>query len=151
MPQDQENEPLGRLLGQVCHLHHSMARAAFDALGLYRGQPPVLHALWEREGLTHTELTARLHVTPATISKMIRRMEKAGFVIRRPDSEDQRVSRVYLTDAGRAIRSDVQQALAAMEAQTLDGLTPEEQALLRQLLLRLRENLVCATGEDIAF
>ena len=151
MSQSPEPESLDYLLAQVCRLHHARAHAFFDEIGLYRGQPPVLRALWEQEGRTHSELAARLHVTPATISKMIQRMEKAGFVARRPDPEDQRVSRVYLTDAGRAIWSDVQQVMRAMEAEAFAGFTVEERVLLRRFMLQIRENLVRATGEKPPF
>ena len=141
-------EPLGRLLGMVCHLKHVRAHDAFENTGLYRGQPPVLDALWEQEGRTHTELAERLRVTSATISKMIQRMEKAGFVVRRPDAQDQRVSRVYLTDAGRAIHADVQQAMQALENETFAGFTDAEKAQMRAFLLRIRENLVEAAEQE---
>jgi DNA-binding MarR family transcriptional regulator len=39
---------------------------------------------------------------------MLQRREKAGFVERWPDPEDRRVSRVYLTEAGSAVRISVQ-------------------------------------------
>jgi DNA-binding MarR family transcriptional regulator len=143
-----EPETLDHLLAQVCRLHYSRARELLHALGLYRGQPPVLHALWEREGLTHSDLAARMHVSPATITKMIQRMEKAGFVERRDDPEDQRVSRVYLTDAGRAIQAEVHRVFRELDGETCAGLTPEERDWLRQVLLRIRENLVRATGEE---
>jgi DNA-binding MarR family transcriptional regulator len=143
-----EPRSLDHLLAQVCKLHHVRARALLESIGIYRGQPPVLGMLWEKEGRTHTELAELMHVTPATISKMIQRMEKAGFVIRRADAEDQRVSRVYLTDAGRAVWSDVKQAMDALEVETFDGFTEEERAALRQFLLRTRENLVRAMDHE---
>lgn len=136
-----EAESIDLLLAQVCHLHRSRAHQRLEALGLYRGQPPLLFALWRQEGLTHTELAERLQNTPSTISKMLRRMERAGFVVRRADPEDQRVSRVYLTEVGRAIQSEVQAALRALEAETFAGLTPEERDVLYRYLQRLRENL----------
>ena len=151
MSQHPEPEPLDHLLAQVCRLLHSRARAVFRTIGLYRGQPPVLRALQEQEGLTHSALAARLQVTPATITKMIQRMERAGFVTRRSDPDDQRVSRVYLTDAGRAIQSKVQQALQELEAQVFAGFTPEEEALAGRLLLRIRENLMGMAGEKPPF
>lgn len=141
MHQRDDGASMDFLLAQVCHLHRSRAHQLLEALGLYRGQPPVLFALWEQEGLTHTELAERLQNTPSTISKMLRRMERAGFVVRRPDAVDQRVSRVYLTEAGRAIREDVQAVFRTTEAETFDGLTPEERSLLRRFLLQLRDNL----------
>jgi DNA-binding MarR family transcriptional regulator len=100
-------------------------------------------------GLTHTDLAARLHVQPATITKMIKRMEKAGFLERRQDPDDQRISRVYLTEAGRAIQSDVLRVWHALEEETFAGFTQEERMLLRRLFLQMRENLLRVTGGKV--
>jgi DNA-binding MarR family transcriptional regulator len=132
------------LLGEVCRMHHGRARALLDSLGLYRGQPRVLFALWEREGQTHSELAERARVSAATISKMIQRMEKAGFLERRADEQDQRVSRVYLTEAGRAVQDRVDAAFQQLEAEVLAGFSDEECVLLRQFLGRIRDNLASA-------
>jgi DNA-binding MarR family transcriptional regulator len=75
-------------------------------------------------------------------------MEKAGFVERRPDPEDQRVSRVYLTEAGRAVRADVQQVWRKLDEEAFAGLTPEERAQVRRLFVQIRENLMRVTGES---
>ncbi len=139
-------DSLNHLLWQVCRLNHARAHQLFDALGVYRGQPPLLEALWEQDGLTHSNLAARLHVTPATMSRMIQRMEKAGFVARKPDPADLRVSRVYLTQAGKDIRSAIVQAIRTIEADTFAGFTLEERVLLRRLLERVRDNLVRVVG-----
>ena len=141
-------ESLDLLLAQVSRLHHFRAHEHLEAIGLYRGQPPVLRALWEREGLTHTELAERLHVSAATMTRMIQRLERAGFVVCRPDAGDQRISRVYLTEAGRAVQAGLQQVVRTMEAETFDGFTQEECALLRQYLIRIRENLMRAAGKE---
>ena len=145
MPQPTESEPLDFLLAHVCRLHYARAHALLEAIGLYRGQPPLLRALWGREGLTHTELAGQLNVTPATITKMLMRMERAGFLVRRPDARDQRVSRVYLTDTGRTIQRQVQAVWQIMEAETFTGFTPDECAMLRRFLVHIRENLAHVT------
>ena len=133
------------LLAQVCRLHYARVHTLLEELGLYRGQPPVLFALWEQEGATHGELAARLHVKPATITKMLKRMEKAGFVERRSDPADQRVSRVYLTDAGRSIRNEVEQVWRTLEDETFVGFSLEERVLLRRFFLQMRDNLTQVT------
>lgn len=147
MSQPAESEALGHLLVQICRLHHARAHVLLEAIGLYRGQPPVLRALWEQEGLTHTELADRLCITPATITKMLQRMERAGFILRKPDPEDQRISRVYLTEAGRAIQARMQAVLDTLEAETFAGLTQEECLLLRRYLLQVRDNLLRVADE----
>jgi DNA-binding MarR family transcriptional regulator len=141
-------EALDFLLAQVCRLHYVRAQELLDAIGIYRGQPPVLYVLHEQEGLTQSELAARLEVAPATVTKMLQRLERAGFVQRQIDREDQRVSRVYLTDAGRSIQADVVAALGRLAAETFGGFTIEERVILRRLLVDMRENLGRTVGGD---
>jgi MarR family transcriptional regulator, organic hydroperoxide resistance regulator len=117
-------------------------------LGLYQGQPPVLRALWQQEGLTQREIAQQLKIAPATVTKMLQRMEKTGFIQRRSDPDDQRVTRVYLTDAGRDVQSAVEEVFQTLEAETFANLTLEERLLLRRLLLQLRQNLLDLTGEE---
>lgn len=139
------------LLVQICRLHHARARVLLEEIGLYRGQPPLLRALWEREGRTHSELAEHLHVRPATITKMIQRMERTGFVQRRQDLEDQRVSRVYLTPAGCAIREDVQQIWRTLEEETVSGFSLEDRTLLRRFFLHMRDNLLRVSADEPPF
>jgi DNA-binding MarR family transcriptional regulator len=87
-----------------------------------------------------------MRVQPATITKMIRRMEKTGFVERRQDPNDQRISRVYLTDAGRAVQEDVRQVWHTLEKEAFADFSQEDRALLRRFFRQIRENLLGATG-----
>ena len=70
--------------------------------------------------------------------------------MRRPDPDDQRVSRVYLTEAGRAVQGRVQAVWDQMEAETFAGFTPEERVLLRRFLLQLRREPADASGRHAA-
>lgn len=145
-----EPQSLDFLLAQISRLHHHRAHELFSSLGLYRGQPPLLFELWQQNGQTHGELAEKLHITPATVTKMIQRMEKTGFVQRRPDPSDQRVSRVYLTEMGQAVREQLPAIWEQMEAENFAGFNAQEQAVLRDFLSRIRSNLIRATGEKIS-
>jgi DNA-binding MarR family transcriptional regulator len=125
----------------VGRLQHKRAHDLLEALGLYQGQPRLLRVLWEEEGPNQSELAERVHVRPATMTKMLQRMEEAGFVERRRDRADQRVLRVYLTEEGHAVQAQVQQIWAQMEREVLAGFDAEEREHLRDYLLRIRENL----------
>ena len=134
-------ESINYLLVQVSRLHRARADMLLEPLGLFTGQPPVIIALHKSPGMTQGELAAQLRVTPATMTKLLQRLERAGFVARRNDSADQRISRFVLTAAGEAIRTTMLATLRALEAETFAGLTPAEHTLLRHLLERLRANL----------
>ena len=134
-------ERLGHLLNKVCGLRHRRMHELLDELGLYHGQPAMLNALWAGDGLTHSTLAGQLNKSPATITKTVKRMERAGFVERKPDPRDERLSRVYLTGAGQDIRSAVEEVWRAFEEQAFAGLDEEELAVLRSLLLRICHNI----------
>jgi DNA-binding MarR family transcriptional regulator len=143
-----EPESIGFLLAQVCRLEHARAHELLEELGLYRGQHSMLRALWEQDGLTHTELARHSHVRPSTITKTIQRMVKAGLVERKHDAEDQRISRVYLTKVGHAVRGDVEQTWRKLEEEIFAGFTLEERVLLRRFFLQMRENLMRVTRKS---
>ena len=144
MRQERRDRELGLLLAEVCKLHHAVSRSLVHKLGLHRGQPPLLSALAEREGQSHSELARALCVSAPTISKMVKRLERAGFVERRPDPDDERVSCVYLTDAGRAIQKDIRRTLRSMGKEIAREFSAEERVLLNSFLVRIRANLQAA-------
>jgi DNA-binding MarR family transcriptional regulator len=139
---DRGQESVDLLIGQICRLHHHHMHRTLESLGLYRGQPRLLHVLWEREGITHSELARELHVQPATVTKMLQRMEKAGFLERKHDERDERVSRVYLTTRGREIKDRVEKIIEALSGIVESGFDEAELAALRDSLIRVRNNLM---------
>lgn len=132
---------MSHLLIQICRAHRYNAEIALNALGLHTGQEMILFQLWEEEGITPTQIAETLCVEPPTVTKMLQRLEKSGFVERRPDPEDGRISRVYLTPEGKSLQIPVQQVWNRLEAQTIAGLSDMEQALLKRLLLQIQGNL----------
>lgn len=147
MSKSLDPKSLDHLLAQVCRLHHAHFHELLQNTGVFRGQPPVLEALMERDGQTHSELLERLHVKPATMTRMVQRMKRAGMLTTRRDPIDKRVSRVYITARGRDVRAALAQAFATSEADAFAGFTLEERVLLRRFLLQIRENLIKVVSE----
>ena len=141
MDSSKRNHSFDSLIGQVCRLHHHLVHGLLEGLGLYRGQPKLLRLLWVEEGRTHSELGELMGVQPATVTKMIQRMEKSGFVKRKPDPKDERVSRVYLTEEGSRVERDVKKVFKTMDKRALSGFSEAEQRQLEDLLARMRDNL----------
>jgi MarR family transcriptional regulator, organic hydroperoxide resistance regulator len=132
---------MSHLLIQICRAHRYNAEIALNELGLHTGQEMILFQLWDEEGITPTQIAETLCVEPPTVTKMLQRLEKSGFVERRPDPEDGRISRIYLTSEGKSLQIPVQQVWNRLEAQTINGLSDMEQALLKRLLLQIQGNL----------
>jgi DNA-binding MarR family transcriptional regulator len=132
---------VGFQLVQVCRAHRQRADEKLSKLGLHVGQEMMLLQLWVEDGLTQSQLALYANVELPTMTKMVQRMEHAGLVVRRPDPEDARISRVYLTERGRSLEQPVLRAWTQLEERTLAGLTQVEQMLLRRMLLQIDTNL----------
>ena len=136
-----EYESLTFLLRMIGQAQRNQMSDALAEIGLYAGQEAFLWHLWRQEGLTQSQLGERMCVQPPTISKMVDRLEKAGLVERRPDVENNHLSRVYLTEQGHARQHDVRAIWMSMEQRLTQGLSIEERIVLRRLLLQVHENL----------
>jgi DNA-binding MarR family transcriptional regulator len=112
-----------------------------EKIGIYPGQPPLLFILGKYDGISQKELAEKLSIKAATITVMLSRMEKAKLVERHTDSEDQRISRVYLTEEGRKMNVESREALKTIEEECFSNFTVEEKVLLRRLFIQMRDNL----------
>ena len=134
-------ETMSYLLAQVCKVHRQLADELLNEIELHVGQEMVLCALWEKEGVTQTELGERLAVQPATVTNALRRLERKGLVERIPDADDQRVSRVFPTAEGQRLKVDVEEKWDQLERTSFTGFTGRERQVLHGLLSRVHENL----------
>jgi DNA-binding MarR family transcriptional regulator len=138
---------INHLIGQLCRRHFERANSLLTQIGVYRGQPPLLHALWDDDGLPQATLSAQLGISAATVSKMVQRMERAGLVQRREDPADGRLSRVYLTQEGWAVRERVHAIWIELADAMLRGFSEDEIQALQGMLVRLFENLGQGGGD----
>src|SRR3979490_3209092 len=77
--------------------------------GLPRSQWLVINRLSRRPGSTQSELAEMIEVEKATAGRMVDRMEKKGWVVRRTDAADRRVNRLHLTAEADLIRVQLAQ------------------------------------------
>jgi DNA-binding MarR family transcriptional regulator len=116
-----------------------ITRRARERLAPYEVTPvqyAILRVLWERDGQSGAELSARLVIDSATITGLLDRLEGARLVERRPDGEDRRVNRVHLTARGRALRAPLDAEMDALNAEVaaeLGDRAPALREMLRQL------------------
>lgn len=128
--------------------HRQRGERELGKLGLRVGQELILLQLWAEDKLSQGKLAERLGVEQATISIMIRRMEKCRLVKRCGDVKDARVTRVCLTKKGRELEKPVLRMWRRQEQQMLSGLTESEQRTLGVLLARVRANLESRRSND---
>lgn len=118
----------------------ALSRHLLDT-GLYAGQDGVILALARTDGLTTGQLAQALGVKPPTMTRTIGRMEAQGFLVRRDDAGDGRLSKVYLTETGRGAIEAITTAVATCDRQAVSGLSGKDVETLVRLLKAVDANL----------
>lgn len=124
----------------VNRLARSMAGQLAERMrpaGIGIGQWAVLLFLWARDGLSQAELARVVAIEPPTMVRTLDRMVRDGLVTRDADPADGRVSRIHLTDRGRALRDELVPMAVAVNEATLARLTERERATFQRLLTKL--------------
>lgn len=134
---------------RVAHLGRALSqslRVRIEPLGVVPGQYPPLLALYERDGLTQTELCVIAGVEQPTMANTLARMQRDGLVQRVPDPLDGRRSRVLLSDRARALRDQLADAARDGNAVATRGLDDRQIATF----LRTLDLMVANLDQDAA-
>ena len=134
-----------KLANQLCFPLYAAARNVtglytpwLKPLGLTYTQYIVLLVLWERDGISVSEIGERLMLDNGTLSPLLKKMEQAGYVERRRCREDDRVVEITLTEKGRALQEQAKD-IPQKVADCVD-LPAEKAQQLYALLYELLEN-----------
>lgn len=140
--------------GEFAYLVHDVARLLrreFDrrirALNLTRAQWTALAALIQQDGLTQTELAYMLDMGRAPLGTLVERLERDGWVKRKPDQQDKRVNRVYITRKIRPLLPRLKQISTTVYDDAVAGLAPDAVDEVVATLGRVKANLVGLDGE----
>lgn len=143
---DLEKVPNVGLFGMLVHQSGLRAQKMFDKYGLNKSQASILFMLHHEESvsqkpLSQKELAKKLNVTAPSITSAIQKMERAEFIKRAPDENDQRIMRLYLDEKGKSCIEHVKEVTRKMDEIMFRGISQEEQLFLRRLLIQMFENL----------
>ncbi|MEW9572083.1 MarR family winged helix-turn-helix transcriptional regulator [Rhodanobacter sp. Si-c] len=118
-------------------------RKLLQALDLTYPQYLVMLVLWERDGLTVSEIGERLYLDSATLTPLLKRLQAAGLLDRVRSTADERQVVITLTTAGRTLKKRA--STVPNEVLCAAGCRVDELHSLKRDLDRLRSHL---SGED---
>ena len=127
----------GRLRVSATRLARTLRRQA--DIGLSPSQLTALTTIHRHNAMTLGELAEYERVAPPSITKVVAKLEAAGYVVREPDPNDGRVSRVRATPAGEALLDESRKRKDAWLAARLAQLTADERERLAAALDVLEE------------
>ena len=132
-------------LGFVVHDVARLLRWHFDRRaqehGLTRSQWQVLAHLWRDDGLQQKALAEQMDITAITLTGLLDRLERDGWVTRKEDPQDRRAKRVYLTPKVEPVMANIPKLAREVRQHATQGLNKAEQQQLLDLLVRVRSNL----------
>ncbi len=96
------------------------------------------------DGLRLTDLAARAGITAQSMGELVDDLELKGYVERRPDPEDRRAKRIYLTDRGRENVRVAKRATDEVEVHLAELLGEQRYHLLRGIL----EEIIASEADD---
>jgi MarR family transcriptional regulator for hemolysin len=137
---------IGYMLSDVARLIRTVFDRRVRDIGLTRAQWLVLTRVYRRPGVSQTELADMLEIDRASAGRMIDRMEKGGWVERRPDSGDRRINRLHLTAEARKVHADMWAIAEATVDDALSPLTAEERARFTELTAKVKGKLQALAG-----
>jgi DNA-binding MarR family transcriptional regulator len=126
----------------TAHAFNRVYKPLLDRLGLTYPQYLVMLVLWERDGVPVKQLGERLALDSGTLTPLLKRLAAQGLVERRRGEDDERVVRIHLTPAGRALRSKARKV--PLELACRAGYDVGSERAVRELI-RLREELSALT------
>ncbi len=113
LQQTADDYPQLKLENQLCFPLYACARKVINQynpylkpLGITYTQYLVFLVLWDQQEATVGEICRRLFLDNGTITPLIKKMEKDGYVVRKRSEEDERVVKVSITEKGIALRED---------------------------------------------
>src|SRR5260370_11910188 len=118
---------LGFLWAKALQRWNDLLAAGFRRAGFGEVRPAygsVLLPLFEADGLRVGELAARSRLSKQAMTTLVRTLEARGLIRRRPDPDDGRAARVYLTPRARRLQATAEHVLATLDRRVPQRLPP---------------------------
>ena len=107
-------------------------------LGLTYTQYVVLMVLWEKESVNVGQLGSTLHLDAGTLTPLLKRFEKDGYITRERSKEDERITVLNITAKGNALKKKCKD-IPSKIAKTIKSLSKEDATKLYELLYKFLE------------
>jgi MarR family transcriptional regulator for hemolysin len=135
------NREFAFLLNDVARMLRTYADSKAGQFDITRAQWAVLARLDRLQGLKQSELADMLDLQPITLTRLLDRLCARGLIERRPDPNDRRANRLYLTTAARPLLERLGEFGEELMATALAGV---DRAAVERMLAELatvKENL----------
>lgn len=114
-------------------------------LELGPGRYLYLFGLYVQDGRKQQDLADAIGIDKAAVTRALVRLEETGYITRKTDPNDGRAMRIYLTEKGRNLRPQLEDAAVSCIASMTEVLDDSEQKELRRLLAKMAQSIGSAS------
>lgn len=140
-----ELNPIGIILQHIKQLQtrniEHMLRENEKTKDLNFPQLSILYQLWKKDNITISELSKRTRLAKTTLTSMLERLEKQGYLQRISNPENRREIRVVVSEKSRQFEDSYVNILSIMQKVNFKGFSEVEETQMRSYLERMRQNL----------
>lgn len=130
-----------KLYMRTGHLHRDVLEKEVRQTGVYRSQHQILMYLSNHPEASQKDIADFLGVSTATIAVTLKKLEKAGYILRMSDPKDNRCNRIQLSRKGEEIVTCSHEIFHRVEEEMFFGFSEEEKEELKKFFERMCENL----------
>ncbi|MGG4127337.1 MULTISPECIES: MarR family transcriptional regulator [Paenibacillus] len=112
-----------------------------DVTGIVPSHGDILMFLYREDSLSIKMLAERVHRTQPTVTVLVNKLEKLGYVERSKSVEDSRVTLIRLTEQGRQLKPIFEQVSETIQDMVYGGMTDEQAEQLESLLIGIVHKL----------
>ncbi|MCG7386463.1 MarR family transcriptional regulator [Paenibacillus illinoisensis] len=112
-----------------------------DVTGIVPSHGDILMFLYREDSLSIKMLAERVHRTQPTVTVLVNKLEKLGYVERSKSAEDSRVTLIRLTEQGRQLKPIFEQVSETIQDMVYGGMTDEQAEQLESLLIGIVHKL----------
>lgn len=123
------------LLAKAYQKAHADFKKQLTAYGLTNLQHLVLEGLWYRQGMTASQLGKFLILDKATLSGVLERMGKGGWIEKKPSETDKRLLSIFTSKKADDLKEDLIAERKTSNEQILKTFSLEEKIIFRRLLI----------------
>ncbi len=138
-----KNKEGGFLISQI----HQLSGRIFSKklrdhrIDINHAQGRIIFALWKNDRIPINTLAKETSLSKSTLTTMLERLEKSGYIVRKPSEIDKRVTIVCLTKKSNPLRNDFQNISMYMSDLLYKGFSDDEIEQFESSLNKILDNL----------
>ena len=121
-----KKEYIGKYLSIARRAHAALLDKKLKPYDISHGQILLLVTLYKQEGINQHRLCQVYNLDKAGVNRSLNKLQKNGYITKKPNSRDKRKKKVFLTDKAKKFKPELLEILKSVETQVRENLSEKE-------------------------